>query len=137
MRKEAFRGLVEHIRSSYAVMGAAELPSTPLVLYALAGFDGELFYLGALVACQWQQRKARRAAVIAVEVKSVLQCRNTHLAGDARGRLDDALLLELGQFFITVFPGSVDLEASSWSGSAEGKYRACCSSFERQQKLLR
>lgn len=41
MRKEAFRGLVEHIRSSYAVMGALELPSTPLVLYALAGFDGE------------------------------------------------------------------------------------------------
>jgi DNA-binding MarR family transcriptional regulator len=41
MRKEAFRGLVEHIRGSYAVMGALELPSTPLVLYALAGFDGE------------------------------------------------------------------------------------------------
>src|SRR5215472_11904851 len=41
MRKEAFRCLVEHIRGSYAVMGAVELPSTPLVLYALAGFDGE------------------------------------------------------------------------------------------------
>ena len=41
MRKEAFRGMVEQMRSAYAVMGAVDPPSTPLVLYALAGFDGE------------------------------------------------------------------------------------------------
>ena len=41
MPKEVFRCLVEHIRGVYAVMGTADPPSTPLVLYALAGFDSE------------------------------------------------------------------------------------------------
>ena len=41
MQKEVFRCLVEHIRGVYAVMGTADPPSAPLVLYALASFDTE------------------------------------------------------------------------------------------------
>jgi DNA-binding MarR family transcriptional regulator len=41
MQKEAFRCMVEQIRGAYAVMGGVDPPSTPLVLYALAGFDSE------------------------------------------------------------------------------------------------
>jgi DNA-binding MarR family transcriptional regulator len=41
MSKETFRCMVEHIRGAFAVMGTVDPPSTPLVLYALAGFDSQ------------------------------------------------------------------------------------------------
>jgi len=41
MSKATFRCIVEHIRSVYAVMGIVDPPSSPLVLFALAGFDSE------------------------------------------------------------------------------------------------
>ena len=41
MSKATFRFLVEHVRGACSVMGTADPPSAPLVLYALAGCDSE------------------------------------------------------------------------------------------------
>ena len=41
MSKATFRCMVEHMRCAFAAMGIVDPPSTPLVLYALAGLDNE------------------------------------------------------------------------------------------------
>ena len=41
MTKATFRFLVEHTRGAFAVLRTVDPPSAPLVLYALAGFDGK------------------------------------------------------------------------------------------------
>jgi len=41
MTKATLRFLVERVRGAFAVLGTVDPPSTPLVLYAVAGFDSE------------------------------------------------------------------------------------------------
>ena len=41
MSKATFRFLVEHVRGTFTVLGNKDPPSAPLVLYALAGCEGE------------------------------------------------------------------------------------------------
>src|SRR5579859_2010025 len=94
-------------------------------------------YFRPLIGSQWQKGETRRPSVVSVQIQGVLERGNSKLAGNARCRLDDALLLELRQLFVSIFPRGVDLEARGRSGGSKGEHCSGGSGFERQQQLLR
>src|SRR5436305_10116087 len=88
---------------------------TPITQRLIPNIPHQLLNFRSLVGRQRQQGETRWTAIVSVQVKGVLQCRNTKLTGHARRRLHNALLLELSKFLIAVFECGFDLEARGGS----------------------
>src|ERR1700723_1902889 len=104
-------------------------------LVADVGHDGG--YCGFLFGGEGQERDARIAAVVSVEVAGVFEAGDAVVGSHQARGLDHAALFLLRDAGIVFFPRGVDLLAGLGRGGGEGEDGSGDFGFEGGQEILR
>src|SRR5271163_2384186 len=86
------------------------------------------------IRSQRKQRHARRTAIISVQIAGKFETRDAEFPTHAGGGAQDPLLFFLGEYWVFLFPGGINLVAGLRRTSSQRQHRAGSTSLERLEE---